>query len=68
MLLDRAVLPLGRMELLPNCEGAALAAAGDDDAPAAGAEFVRLDAAALENLEVRRSSGLGTYGVRALGF
>ena len=53
VLLDRSVLPLGRMELLPNCEGAALGADGDDDTAAAGPEFVRLDAAALENLEVR---------------
>ena len=52
MLLDRAVLPLGRMELLPDTEGAAPPAGGDDISEVAGPEFVRLDAAALENLEV----------------
>ena len=46
------MLPLGRMELLPDCEGAAPPAGGDDGSEVAGPEFVRLDAAALENLEV----------------
>ena len=55
------MLPLGRMELLPNCEGAAVPADAYDEAATAGPEFVRLDAAALENLEVRMNTcqGLG---------
>ena len=54
MLLDRAVLPLGRMELLPDCEGAAGTDGdgGSPDGADAGPEFVRMDASALENLEV----------------
>ncbi len=57
VLLDRAVLPLGRMELLPDCEGAAAGTDGDgggSDGADAGPEFVRMDASALENLEVPR--------------
>ena len=55
VLLDRAVLPLGRMELLPDCEGATAGTDGDGGSPDganAGPEFVRMDASALENLEV----------------
>ena len=54
VLLDRAVLPLGRMELLPDCD-AVTDAAGNSEADGggeAGPEFVRMDASALENLEV----------------
>ncbi len=53
MLLDRAVLPLGRMELLPDCDGVAAEGDGGDGRADAKSEFVRMDASALENLEVR---------------
>ena len=45
------------MELLPDCEGVAAADGDRDsqgDAVDAGPEFVRMDASALENLEVLR--------------
>ena len=52
VLLDRAVLPLGRIELLPDCDGAAAGADRGDGGGDAEPEFVRMDASALENLEV----------------
>ena len=48
VLLDRAVLPLGRMELLPDCEGAADAGRrAETAARMLSPEFVRMDASVL---------------------
>jgi len=67
MQLDRAILPLGKLQLLPEsdcCGGKGSAAAadpaldGEDDGP----EFMGLDGAALENLEVLENTEGGAEG------
>lgn len=58
-LLDRRLLPLGRVALLPGCRDVAGAVQGVGDMQDVdmGPEYVSLDGSALENLEVRDASG-----------
>ncbi|DBA75103.1 TPA: hypothetical protein ACH3X1_010428 [Trebouxia sp. C0004] len=59
ILLDKSILPVGQLELLPGCEGVS------QDAPVAsntGPRFMALDGAALQNLEVLESSQGGRTG------
>ncbi|KAL0028206.1 hypothetical protein WJX79_001719 [Trebouxia sp. C0005] len=59
ILLDKSILPVGQLELLPGCVGVL------QDAPVAsntGPHFMALDGAALQNLEVLESSQGGRTG------